>query len=286
MTPVVLQKVQPIVAVIAAGSFSVSASRPRFALYLGPALVGAWLIGVPDPLHPTVHGLKPMLYALGAAVLWALGTVLGRYLARMMRFEHVTTLRFLFGLPASAIALLVLGAPAFASGARHVLDRGARARHGARRAQPLLLRPAAHAGGRRDARGARLPGQRDPRRVLQVRRRRSPAGNGSASALTSARRRAAARAAGRDVSRSLPRRTARRDHASATSARATGCRTSRTCSRPRVRAELVSRLAAAGLPRIEAVSFVRDERVPQMAGAEEVVAAAEPRAAPSCRASC
>jgi hydroxymethylglutaryl-CoA lyase len=43
---------------------------------------------------------------------------------------------------------------------------------------------------------------------------------------------------------------------------------------PPARAELVTRLAAAGLPRIEAVSFVRDDRVPQMAGAEEVVAAA------------
>jgi hydroxymethylglutaryl-CoA lyase/(R)-citramalyl-CoA lyase len=43
---------------------------------------------------------------------------------------------------------------------------------------------------------------------------------------------------------------------------------------PPVRAELVSRLAATGLRRIEAVSFVRDDRVPQMAGAEEVVAAA------------
>jgi hydroxymethylglutaryl-CoA lyase/(R)-citramalyl-CoA lyase len=43
---------------------------------------------------------------------------------------------------------------------------------------------------------------------------------------------------------------------------------------PAVRAELVSRLAAAGVPRIEAVSFVRDDRVPQMAGAEAVVAAA------------
>ena len=40
------------------------------------------------------------------------------------------------------------------------------------------------------------------------------------------------------------------------------------------RAELVSRLAATGLRRIEAVSFVRDDRVPQMAGAEDVVAAA------------
>jgi len=46
---------------------------------------------------------------------------------------------------------------------------------------------------------------------------------------------------------------------------------------PGVRAELVDRLAAAGLRRIEAVSFVRDERVPQMAGAEEVVAAIERR---------
>jgi hydroxymethylglutaryl-CoA lyase/(R)-citramalyl-CoA lyase len=46
---------------------------------------------------------------------------------------------------------------------------------------------------------------------------------------------------------------------------------------PPVRAELVNRLAAAGLPRIEAVSFVRDDRVPQMAGAEEVAAAIERR---------
>ncbi len=44
---------------------------------------------------------------------------------------------------------------------------------------------------------------------------------------------------------------------------------------PAVRAELVSRLAAAGVPRIEAVSFVRDDRVPQMACPEEVVAAAQ-----------
>jgi isopropylmalate/homocitrate/citramalate synthase len=41
---------------------------------------------------------------------------------------------------------------------------------------------------------------------------------------------------------------------------------------PSARAELVNRLAATGLPRIEAVSFVNPERVPQMAGAEEVVA--------------
>ena len=46
---------------------------------------------------------------------------------------------------------------------------------------------------------------------------------------------------------------------------------------PGVRAELVDLLAAAGLPRIEAVSFVNPTRVPQMAGAEEVVAAVQRR---------
>lgn len=46
---------------------------------------------------------------------------------------------------------------------------------------------------------------------------------------------------------------------------------------PGVRAELVNRLAAAGLPRIETVSFVNPARVPQMAGAEEVVQAIDRR---------
>ena len=46
---------------------------------------------------------------------------------------------------------------------------------------------------------------------------------------------------------------------------------------PATRAELVNRLAAAGLRRVEAVSFVRDDRVPQMAGAEEVVEGIERR---------
>jgi isopropylmalate/homocitrate/citramalate synthase len=46
---------------------------------------------------------------------------------------------------------------------------------------------------------------------------------------------------------------------------------------PATRGELVNRLAAVGVPRIEAVSFVSPARVPQMAGAEEVVAAIERR---------
>jgi len=46
---------------------------------------------------------------------------------------------------------------------------------------------------------------------------------------------------------------------------------------PAERAELVDLLAAAGVPRIEAVSFVNPKLVPQMASAEEVVAAIDRR---------
>jgi isopropylmalate/homocitrate/citramalate synthase len=56
-----------------------------------------------------------------------------------------------------------------------------------------------------------------------------------------------------------------------------GLQNERDTLAPVIRAELVNRLAASGLPRIEAVSFVRDDRVPQMAGAEEVVAGIERR---------
>ncbi len=119
VTPVVLQKVQPIVAVLAAWLVLRERPRARFGFYLAGALAGTWLMAFPSPVHHVFADwnatVRPVLFSLGAAVLWALGTVLGRYLTRRLRFEHVTTLRFAFGLPASAIAVWVLGDPFFSS---------------------------------------------------------------------------------------------------------------------------------------------------------------------------
>src|SRR3954466_2692620 len=56
-----------------------------------------------------------------------------------------------------------------------------------------------------------------------------------------------------------------------------GLQNEATALSPAVRAELCDRLAAAGVSRVEAVSFVNPKRVPQMAGAEEVMAAIERR---------
>jgi DME family drug/metabolite transporter len=115
ITPVVLQKVQPLVAVAAARVVLREEPRARFGWFLLPALAGIWLIALPHPFAPQASGLLPAGEALGAAVLWALGTVLGRYLTRKIAFEHVATLRFGFGLAGSAAALAVLGAPAFST---------------------------------------------------------------------------------------------------------------------------------------------------------------------------
>jgi isopropylmalate/homocitrate/citramalate synthase len=57
-----------------------------------------------------------------------------------------------------------------------------------------------------------------------------------------------------------------------------GLQNEATTLSPAVRAELCDRLAAAGVPRVEAVSFVNPKRVPQMAGTEEVMEAIERRA--------
>jgi drug/metabolite transporter, DME family len=111
VTPVVLQKVQPLVAVV--GAWFILGERPRahFGWFLLAGLAGTWLVAFPSPFEIEVSAALPALYALAAAVLWALGTVLGRLLSTRLAFQHVTTLRFAFGLPASAAAVLVVGAP-------------------------------------------------------------------------------------------------------------------------------------------------------------------------------
>ena len=116
ITVVVLQKAQPLIVVLGAWLVLREQPRPGFAWFLLPALGGIWLIALPDPLEPHARGLIPIAETLAAAALWGMGTVFGRLLARRLAFEHVTTVRFAFGLVASACALPIVGAAAFSSG--------------------------------------------------------------------------------------------------------------------------------------------------------------------------
>jgi DME family drug/metabolite transporter len=115
ITVVVLQKSQPLVAIVGAWLVLGEQPRRRFAWFLLPALAGIWLLALKHPLAPHAHGLTPIAETLGAAGLWGLGTVFGRYLGRKLAFEHVMTVRFAFGLVASACALPILGTSAWSS---------------------------------------------------------------------------------------------------------------------------------------------------------------------------
>lgn len=106
-TPLLLQKLQPLVAVLAAAVLLGERPRPRFGVFFAAAVAGAWLIAFADPDAVGVDSATAALLAIGAATLWALGTVLGRHLLAGMPFGELTALRFAIGLAASAVLVAV-----------------------------------------------------------------------------------------------------------------------------------------------------------------------------------
>lgn len=106
-TVLLLQKVQPVIAVLGAYLLLGERLLPRYGWYFGFAVGGAYLISFPDPLAVGVSRLAPALLAVGAAMLWGLGTVLGRHLTSKISTNELTALRFAIGLPAALVVLLL-----------------------------------------------------------------------------------------------------------------------------------------------------------------------------------
>lgn len=105
-TPVLLQKVQPLVAIAAAAILLGERARPLFGLFVIGGLAGAYLIAFADPATISAPEWQPALLSLGAAALWGLGTVLGRGLAEKVPFGELAGLRLVVGLvAATAIAV-------------------------------------------------------------------------------------------------------------------------------------------------------------------------------------
>lgn len=123
ITPLVLQKLQPVFAVVAAFFVLGERIRPGYALFAVPALIGAWLLAFRDPTHIQVAAAKAAMLAVGAAALWAAGTVLGRFVSARLEPRDVTVLRFSVGLPVAAIIVATQGA-AFTVGWDNALGLG------------------------------------------------------------------------------------------------------------------------------------------------------------------
>jgi drug/metabolite transporter (DMT)-like permease len=108
-TPVLLQKLQPVFAVLAAALILGERPTRYYWRYFGFGVVGAYLISFPDLTPTSVNQAAPALLALGAAALWGLGTVLGRRLTAKVPFAQLTALRFAVGMPAAALAVFLRG---------------------------------------------------------------------------------------------------------------------------------------------------------------------------------
>ncbi len=119
-----LQKFQPLFAIILAAIFLKEKIGPKFWLLAVPALLGGYLVSFGNALpmslwqsagHVSIKG--PGL-AILAALFWAGGTVVGRSMLSDLNFQFVTGMRFIFGF------LFLLAYVPFAGGMQFFLMTG------------------------------------------------------------------------------------------------------------------------------------------------------------------
>ncbi|MCM3745795.1 DMT family transporter [Paenibacillus pasadenensis] len=108
-----LQKLQPLFAIVLARLILKEALPQRFPLFLLLALAGTYLLtfGFSSPALG-LHELATVgcLLSIGAAALWGGSTVMGKYLlSKQMGFHFVTALRFMLAIPLLGIILLASG---------------------------------------------------------------------------------------------------------------------------------------------------------------------------------
>ena len=108
----VLQQTQPLIAITLAWIVLGERRRLWFWPIAALAIAAVYLVlFASDPTAPISalqHGeVEVGLYALGAAALWASGTVLGRFVLGTLTFQTTTALRFTIALP--VLIVLVLG---------------------------------------------------------------------------------------------------------------------------------------------------------------------------------
>lgn len=110
--PVLMQKLQPLVAILAAYVFLGERFNKEFWLWLLIALAGAYTVsfGLSDASAAlTSQDLKPMGLAVAAAAVWGLSTVAGRRLTSTLDFPTLTAARFSLGAVVATFAVVLQG---------------------------------------------------------------------------------------------------------------------------------------------------------------------------------
>ncbi|HVC75401.1 MAG TPA: DMT family transporter [Candidatus Micrarchaeaceae archaeon] len=108
----VLQQTQPLIAIVLAWVVLGERRRPWFWPAAAVAIIAVYMVvfaSAPmSPISALQNGrIEVGLLALGAAVLWASGTVLGRFALGSISFWSMTALRFTLALPVLVVVVLV-----------------------------------------------------------------------------------------------------------------------------------------------------------------------------------
>lgn len=91
---ILLQKVQPLIAIFLATALLREKLGKRFWLWALVAMIGAYFISFPDAIPQlTLYDAKGIYFALGAAVLWGASTVFGRIVIKKISFPTLTAVR-------------------------------------------------------------------------------------------------------------------------------------------------------------------------------------------------
>lgn len=109
---ILLQKVQPIVVIFLAIVFLRERPRSKFWIWAAVALISAYVVSFPDlrftwSLYD--RGTRGIVYALGAAALWGVSTVLGRSVATKVSTQTLSMLRFTIAVVTMYVIMSVQG---------------------------------------------------------------------------------------------------------------------------------------------------------------------------------
>jgi drug/metabolite transporter (DMT)-like permease len=111
-TVILMQKSQPIFAIVLARLALAERLTPAYWPFFGLAMLGTYLVAFNslEPLWKLPQApVMAAVFALGAALLWGAGTVLGRFMLADVPFHTLTGLRFLLALPFLAVIALPQG---------------------------------------------------------------------------------------------------------------------------------------------------------------------------------
>jgi drug/metabolite transporter (DMT)-like permease len=129
-TVILLQKVQPLFVIVLARLALGERLTARYWPFFLLAMLGAYLGAFGrleneqlfDPFGKLPQAaVLAAFYALGAALLWGAGTVLGRFMLSDVPFHTLTGLRFLLALPFLAVLVIPQNDPKLGSGMEQVV---------------------------------------------------------------------------------------------------------------------------------------------------------------------